>query len=242
MIKQFAQIRTTTSIRNPLVANVSDAFSRSLSGQGQVPEEILSMKGMSGRKYRLFINNLVRATEDPRYLEVGTWAGSTLLSATNGNTVRATAIDNWSQFGGPKNVFFDNLKKFQTPRAKVEFIEKDFRQVDFRSLGKFNIYMFDGPHAEQDQYDGIVQAREAFADEFVLIIDDWNWHQVRKGTFAAIAELKAALLFALEIRTSLDNSHPSGGAQSDWHNGYFIAVLKQSPLRWGKRIRQYLKR
>ena len=100
--------------------------------------------------------------------------------------------------------------------------------MDFSSLGKFNIYLFDGPHAEQDQYDGIVQAREAFSDEFVLIVDDWNWDQVGKGTFSAITELKASLIFALEIRTSFDNTHahPSG-PHSDWHNGYFIAVLAQ---------------
>jgi len=240
MIEQLTQIRT--SIRSPIITKVRDAFSRSLCGEGRLPEEILSMDGMSGRKYRLFINNLVRETEDAHYLEVGVWAGSTLCSAINGNIVRAIAIHNWSEFGGPKNMFIENLEKFRTPQANVEFIEKDFRRVDFSSLGKFNIYLFDGPHAEQDQYDGIVQAREAFSDEFVLIVDDWNWDQVRKGTFSAITELKASLMFALEIRTSFDNvhAHPSG-PHSDWHNGYFIAVLAQEARRSGKSMKQYFK-
>ena len=143
MIEQLTQIRT--SIRSPIITKVRDAFSRSLCGEGRLPEEILSMDGMSGRKYRLFINNLVRETEDAHYLEVGVWAGSTLCSAINGNIVRAIAIDNWSEFGGPKNMFIENLEKFRTPQANVEFIEKDFRRVDFSSLGKFNIYLFDGP-------------------------------------------------------------------------------------------------
>ena len=39
------------------------------SGQG-----IYSIDGMSGKKYRFFINNLVRTVANPRYLEVGSWA------------------------------------------------------------------------------------------------------------------------------------------------------------------------
>jgi hypothetical protein len=205
-----------------------------------LPEEILAMRGMSGRKYRLFINNLVRMLKHTSYLEVGSWTGSTLCSAINGNTVRATAIDNWTGFGGPKSEFMENLAKFKAPSAHVNFVEKDFREVDFSLLGKFQIYMFDGPHGEQDQYDGILRAEPAFEDKFVLITDDWNWPQVRKGTLRAISDLEMSLLFSLEIRTTLDDSQPDNargvglqhgsfrGPQTDWHNGYFIAVLERN--------------
>jgi hypothetical protein len=95
------------------------------------------------------------------------------------------------------------------------------------------VYLFDGPHAEQDQYDGIRLVEAALDDEFVLIVDDWNWLRVRKGALRAINDLKMSVLFALEIRTSLDDSHGStSGPRSDWHNGYFIGVLTKS----GKKI------
>jgi len=132
MIEQLTQIRT--SIRSPIITKVRDAFSRSLCGEGRLPEEILSMDGMSGRKYRLFINNLVRETEDAHYLEVGVWAGSTLCSAINGNIVRAIAIHNWSEFGGPKNMFIENLEKFRTPQAMSNLLRKIFGGWTFHHL------------------------------------------------------------------------------------------------------------
>ena len=47
------------------------------------------------------------------------------------------------------------------------------------SLGTFNVYLFDGPHAYQDHYDGLVHAAPALTRQFILIIDDWNWEPVR---------------------------------------------------------------
>jgi hypothetical protein len=62
--------------------------------------------------------------------------------------------------------------------------------------------------------------------EFVFIVDDWNWSPVRKGTLRAIERCGLTVRFAAEIRTSLDDVHPIlTGKYSDWHNGYFIAVL-----------------
>jgi hypothetical protein len=59
------------------------------------------MKGYSGKKTRHFYNNLL-SIEDARYLEIGTWKGSTLYSAMYGNKAQITYIDNWSQFGNAK--------------------------------------------------------------------------------------------------------------------------------------------
>jgi hypothetical protein len=42
---------------------------------------------------------------------------------------------------------------------------------------------------------------------------------------AAIDGLHLTIAYALEIRTSLDETHPvPSGQDSNWHNGYFIAV------------------
>ncbi len=213
-----------------LVAEVEAALTASvLRTDIDSSEGIYSIDGMSGKKYRYFINSLVRAVDDARYLEVGSWAGSTLCSAVHGNAVHAVAIDNWSEFGGPKDAFLANVGRFATPESKVFFIESDFRQVDYRQLGRFNIFLFDGPHEEQDQYDGLALGCACMDRRFVFIVDDWNWERVRAGTMAAIRKCGLNPLFTAEIRTTLDNSHPPHAFRhSDWHNGYFIAVLEQS--------------
>lgn len=70
------------------------------------------MDGMSGYKYRKFINLLISKIDNPRYLEIGSWKGSTLCSAISNNVVSATAIENWSQFDGPKDEFISNKNRF----------------------------------------------------------------------------------------------------------------------------------
>ena len=217
---------------NRLVQCVDQSLNHALLSTQDASSSFYTIEGMSGYKYRHFINKLVRHSTANQYLEVGSWMGSTLCSAIHGNRVRAVAIDNWSLFGGPKDAFLENVKQFQTEQAEVFLIEGDFRQVDYRNMrdvfGAFNIYLFDGPHEEQDQFDGLQVALPCVDDVFVFIVDDWNWEPVRTGTKRAIQTFGLEPLYAAEIRTSMDNSHgdPAGRA-SAWHNGYFISVLKK---------------
>jgi hypothetical protein len=218
-------VQIETSTPSEAVARVKAALAAALVGESGIDPQILKIPGMSGRCYRHFINNLVRTTPDARYLEVGTWAGSTLCAAISNNCVSAAAIDNWSEFGGPKALFESHLAQFKTPEAHVRFIESDFRAVDFSGLGRFNIYLFDGPHEYRDQYDGLDLALPALEEQFVLIVDDWNWEHVREGTRRAMQANRLSTLHSIEIRSTLDNSHPIISCElSDWHNGYFFCV------------------
>jgi hypothetical protein len=211
----------------PVSVLVKRSFDRALANIGSLPDFIRLIDGMSGQKYRTFINTLVGSHPDARYLEIGSWAGSTATAALYGNSVKVLCIDDWSQFGGPRATFFANIERVLSPTVDFKFVEKDFRSIDYASLGHFNIYLFDGPHEESDQYDGIMVVRPALDKLFVLIVDDWNWRQVRLGTFRAIRDSGYSISSSIEIRTTQDDSHPPVyGKNSDWHNGYFIVVLK----------------
>jgi len=211
---------------------VRHALEQAIAGVTKLPPEVLAIAGMSGKKYRAFVNNLIEQLPTPHYLEVGSWAGSTLCGAIFGNEVEAVAIDNWSQFGGPSDRFFSHLAKFKGS-ARVSFLEQDFRKVDYAAIGRicgpFGVYLFDGPHSFQDQYDGVSCAQPALEPRYVQIVDDWNWPEVRGGTLKAIADLGLHIDFMAEIRTSSDNTHAAEPImeRSDWHNGYFIGVLSR---------------
>ena len=91
---------------------------------------------------------------------------------------------------------------------------------------RFNIYLFDGPHGEQDQYDGIILAQAALSNPHIVIVDDWNYPQVRRGTLRGLIDINCQLKTTIEIRTTFDGSHADPCRQnSDWHNGYFIAEV-----------------
>lgn len=207
---------------------VTQALAATQRSESSLPGWIRELEGMSGQRYRTFINELVRAHPSPRYLEVGSWQGSTAASAIAGNQVVILCIDNWSQFGGPKEAFLENIERAKSTEVNFTFVERDFREVGYEDLGKFDIYLFDGPHEETDQYDGVALAQPALEREHILIVDDWNWMAVRIGTLQAIADSGARIRASLEIRTSGDNSQPKvKGRESDWHNGYFVAAIQK---------------
>ena len=176
----------------------------------------------------MFVNNIVRLIHVPRYQEVGSGGGSTACAALYKNSVRALCIDNWSEFGGPKDTFFSNINSVMSENIDFDFIEADFRSVDASSIGKFNIYLFDGPHEEKDQYDGLKFFEPALDPNCIFIVDDWNWDYVRRGTFNAVRDAGYNIDASYEIRTTQDNSHAQLIRQhSDWHNGYFIGKLSR---------------
>lgn len=197
---------------------------------GETAEHLL-VPGMSGARYRRFVNALAASLPDARYLEVGVFKGSTLCSAISGNRIRAVGIDNWSEFDGSHQVAAAAVARFLDGGAEVRLVEADYRTADFAALGRFNIYFYDGPVSGADLMSGLMQACPALDDDFVFIVDDWNWAAVRTATMAAIDTLGMEIVHRISVRTTDDDRHPphSGfdAQTTDWHNGYFIAVLRK---------------
>ena len=228
--------------QNTYSKNIMLSLSQALAIDTKIPDWIKFMPGMSGKKYRYLINNLISLTKDPRYLEIGSWTGSTVCSALYGNTAKAVCIDNWITFPEEEQVrkFFNtddqkktfeiNTKKVITEKINFQFIESDFRKVNYKQLGKFNIYCYDALHDRKSQYDGIAIAQPALDDIFILIIDDWNLEEVRKGTFNAFGDLGISVISKIDIKTTQNNAMPKllHSHYSEWHNGYFIAVCEKS--------------
>jgi hypothetical protein len=209
---------------------VRHAFFMALALDTKAPLWIKQMEGGSGRKYRYFINNLVQIMDDARYLEIGSYKGSTLCSAAYGNTLSATCIDYWNQFGGRED-FDENIArlKVETPTLSLTVIESDMRLVDFSNIGKFNIYCFDGDHKEDDHYDALAITQDALDEPYILIIDDWVMPAVPAGTMRALRDTNSRILASITIETTQNGQLPTllGSWFSDWHNGYFIAIVKK---------------
>jgi hypothetical protein len=193
----------------------------------KLPSEVFSLEGFSGVRTRIFYNELCSYGEKLNYLEVGTWKGSTLIAAMYGNdNVNAYALDNWSQFGGPRVECMELLKKFN---MKPTIFDVDFDTFDFNTVpDKIDVYLYDGDHTKKAQYDGIIKVYPILNDESIIIVDDWNWQDVRDGTFQAFSELDANITRKFEIRYTTDNSHtPLDMARREFHNGIGIFLIKK---------------
>ena len=205
---------------------IETAFKNAEDNISKITDDIISMEGMSGTKTRHFYNNLLN-TEDARYLEIGTWKGSSVCSAMCGNKANVICIDNWSEFGGPKSEFLENFNKFKG-NNNATFIENDCYQVDVSTLPKFNIYMYDGNHSNESHYKALLHYYECLDNIFIFIVDDWNWVDVRNGTYDSIKKLNLKVLYEKEIRLTWDNSvTPEPLLSKTWWNGIYVAILQK---------------
>jgi hypothetical protein len=206
---------------------IERSFQNAENNISKITNDIIIMEGMTGIKTRHFYNNLLN-TEDARYLEIGTWKGSSVCSAMCGNKAKVICIDNWSQFGGPKSEFLVNFEKFKGEN-EATFIENDCYNVDISTLPKFNIYMYDGNHAYENHYNALLHYYNCLDDIFIFIVDDWNWKDVRDATINSIQKLNLKVLYEKEIKTTNNDTHPEWGSseQKEWHNGIYVAILQK---------------
>jgi hypothetical protein len=209
-----------------LKQHVELAFEQAEKGESKVTDGILKMDGMSGKKTRHFYNNLLNK-DDARYLEIGTWKGSSVCSAMCGNKAKVVCIDNWSQFGNPKEEFLTNFTTYKGEN-EARFIEQDCFKVDTSQLSKFNIYMYDGNHAKDSHYRALTYYFDCLDDMFIFIVDDWNGKDVRDGTYESFKKLNLSVLYEREIRLTTDNTHTEITlAKNTWWNGIYVAILQK---------------
>jgi hypothetical protein len=223
-----------------LIHHISNSLINARDGKSKIDpnteegKEIISYEGYTGTRTRHFYNNICNSDEleNIKYLEIGTWNGSSSMSAVYKNNITGLFIDNWSQFNGDSNIFRGNMSKFGKD-ADVFLLESDCWEVDLTNLdmGPFNIYLFDGDHAELDHYKALEYYIPILEDVFIFIVDDWNWPNVRDGTMRAIDELNLHVLFRHEEFVSEDDLQgmPEHHGKKTWWNGIGIFLLSKTP-------------
>jgi hypothetical protein len=209
-----------------LIEHLVTSYTKAEEGKSKITQEIINMDGMSGNKTRHFYNNLL-SMNDARYLEIGVWKGSSVCSAMYGNTAKVVCIDNWAEFGGPKDLFMDNFKKYKGANDAT-FIDNDCFKVDVSKLPKFNIYMYDGDHSKENHRKALTHYYDCMDDTFIYIVDDWNLQKVRDGTWDGIHEMNLKILYNKAIRLTYDNSITREPLKKNtWWNGIYMAVLQK---------------
>ena len=183
-----------------LVQHLRDSFAKSEREESKLPEDIYrGVRGMSTEKVRHLLNNVCELP-DLRYLEIGTWQGSTLCSSLYGNEGVFYAIDNFvknfDKYEGVsvKDLLFDNLQRFDL-QDKVKFFNEDCFKMDLNNIEhKINVYFYDGEHSDGSQNKALTYFKPVLDEEFIYIVDDWrdrgegNPTGATKGTFKAIEE------------------------------------------------------
>ena len=188
-----------------------------------LPVEILTYEGMSGDRTRRFYNAIC-SRPNTAYLEIGTWYGSSSISALYGNSIDATFIDNWSEFGGNKNVLTNAIETFKGT-SRYRLIESDSWKVNHSDLGLFDVYLYDGGHTYTDHYKAISHYIQHLKDGCIIMVDDWNWQDVRSGTLDAFRDLNVDIVYTREVLNDVKDFRVSDRSNALWWNGIGVFVV-----------------
>jgi hypothetical protein len=185
------------------------------------------MQGMSGSKTRHLYNNLCNI-KDANYLEVGTWKGSSFASSLFKNNINAIAIENWSEFNGPKDEFIKNIHEL-CPDQKFNFFEKDSFEITKEEINciydSVDIFLYDGCHKYESHKKAITHFQKFLSKYSIIIIDDWrndaNWECVQRGTYEGFKLSNLKIHHKIEMIT-----HQESTGVSEYWNGFGLFVCE----------------
>lgn len=222
------------------IAHVLGAFDIAEAEASGLSAEALAVRGYCGRRNRHFLNALC-AFDGCRYFEIGSHAGASMSAAMYGNRISAVAIDNWSQFGGPRGEFLEAMAAFRGAN-ELRLIERNCFEVDPATLGPFDIFYYDGDHRAESHTKALRRFYRCLGDRAIVIVDDWNWAQVREGTNAALAALDMPIIFekAIILPESDVVDMPKHRGRETWWNGIYVMVIDRqaAPLSASTRPRE----
>lgn len=200
------------------INRVEAAIDAALNKRTKLTPSQFNLEGMSGDKNKIFLNELIKSGD--RYLEIGVWKGSTFISALyDNNPEYKVAIDNFSQFEGEKQKFFSNCKENNI--NDYVFINSDcfnLVQDEKRYISNMNVYFYDGDHREIDQELALTYYIDHLSDEFIFIVDDWNYGPAQTGTRNGIEKTGIKVHKEWEFHTT------TNGDKDGWWNGIYVAV------------------
>jgi hypothetical protein len=206
------------------IEHATCAIADTYRGLSKLPHDVLDLFGLNSITGRRLLNNLC-SFDGCHFLEVGAYVGTTAIAASYGNKGRFVTIDNFSQFGGREKCQ-ENLAKY-ADLAPVELLDAAWWNVPFDYLSPIDVFFYDGSHTADSTRLAIEHFAPAMADECIMVVDDWNWPEVRAGVRNALPRrpwhpLAQWEFFTADIPTRKDDTWHC--EDPVWWNGYFIGV------------------
>jgi len=205
-----------------LEEHVLKSVGNAINEQSKINNDVLAIHGMSSKKGRHLLNNIC-SLPDVNYLEVGSWKGSTAISALYQNEVaNYTIVENWKLGSeGIKDELFNNFNNILGYSPNI--VEADcfsFNPLE-KNIKDIDVYFYDGEHEEIDQFLALTHYYDSLSDNFVFIVDDTNYPPALIGTVKAIYEKN----LKINKHWTLQATH-NGDGNNFW-NGMYVAVLSK---------------
>ena len=170
---------------------------------------LLRVPRMGRLAFAGILNTIVRQmNSEHAFVNVGVWHGFSLLAAMAGNEDKVCiGVDNFSEFGGPRDEFLQRFLARRSPRHR--FHNQDYE--DFFAAGlehPLGVYYYDGAHEYEHQYRGLMAAEALYAEDAVIIVDDANWDASREATLKFAEDSRLNWTLVVDQPTA-SPSHPT---------------------------------
>jgi predicted O-methyltransferase YrrM len=149
------------------------------------------------------------------YVEVGTYRGTSLIAAMQGNVGSFVALDDWSLGDGSPEQLRANLERYG---FEATVIDGDAFATLRRGIpSPVGVYYYDNGHAYEQQLDGLRLAERYLASPALVIVDDTDWERVERAVDDYLAsQPRATEIYRVDGK---DGGHP------EWWEGMRV-------LRW----------
>jgi hypothetical protein len=192
------------------------------------PRLVEDVPGLTSSRVQALLNGCVaELPPEESYLEIGCWHGASLIAALLGN-VRASAVacDNFSQFtqGDPRTRIREHLARYAGRIPDLTFYDGDCFDLPRQSLipKPVGVYFYDGDHSEASHAKALTEFTSFLAREAVVLVDDWNFDEVRQGTWRGIDAIRPRQIWFRELP-----SRGNGDVDNFWNGiGAFHLVLR----------------
>jgi predicted O-methyltransferase YrrM len=168
--------------------------------------------------------------ESECYMEIGTYAGKSLISAMLNNPIHKTyACDNFSQFKDTSSeaILLANIEAYGF-KNDVSFFNNDFRTILNKRFINYPIglYFYDGGHDFDSQYQAIKLAEHLLSDHALVLVDDWRFADdsesyAKAGTLKAIEESTESYELLYELPARFNGDHAT------WWNGVGVLAFSR---------------
>lgn len=186
----------------------------------------IDIPGLTSLRVQTLLKNLCKGST--KYLEVGSFIGSTAAAALQSNIPEVYCVDNWKDNIQPakddvtlpennKDTFVANVKRYKKD-SKVFVFDCDMLSVDVSALKDIDVFFYDGPHDEESTAAAVKHFAPCLAKEAIMVFDDANWTGVVFGADKGILESGKQVLYSKKILNSQENSE-------QWWNGVYVVVV-----------------
>lgn len=218
--------------QHPFVDMILESINASACGVSNFDESTFDISGLSSNRVRHLLNSLC-SNEGIKYLEIGSYLGSTFCAAIEGNKLEAYAVDNWATDNlqpaeneteierASYQDFRENAKRYKGD-SKVRIINADCKNLVPEDLNsKVNLVFYDGDHSYDGQLESLQTIKDLVEDTFILILDDANFAGVVESAEQFVRQNNFSILFEQKLLNAIESDRM-------WWNGLHILLLQTS--------------